>query len=412
MAVGKKQLTSGTKKVNPVSTPVAKASTTPAVNKQTETRPYSSPNYSTSNTSSSAKTVESVGSNKNTSSYTPSTPTVSTPSYTPSTPTVSTPSYSAGTTGATGSVIAPMAGTAINPAGLLQTQIENSLTQQTPTVQTPTTPEPTFQNSAQVLLNSQAHPNESPSERTERYLSMLGSVTGATGNASRPYSNPNFTYNTNINSSRNNSGYTHANNNTLEDIVQESVYNSLVGEPGSSAPFTEVPQYNLNNANLAVNGPTAVVANQQSTPTLSDLIAAQVARDYGTPVTNNPVNAVISGTAFDPYAAVAGNAYNTSDSTNKAGDSYFNNDNRGGVYRRGDGLGTGPVGTGEIGVGTDLDALYDLLNRQLAEYNSQYDSLMANLLNAYGMNNPHSTPKSIVIQILNDCSAVKSSNSE
>lgn len=371
MAVGKKQLTSATKKVNPVSTPAAKSTATPAVKKQinntpTETRPYSSPNYSTP-AASSAKSVGTISTNK------------STPSSTPSYTAPATPSYSSGTTGTTGSVIAPMAGTAINPAGLLQTQVQNSLEAQAPTVQVPTTPEPTFQNSAQVLLNSQAHPNETPAERTERYLGMLRSVTGASGSASRPYSNPNYSFNTTAN---NRTGYSHANNNSLEDIVSESVYNSLVGEPGSSAPFTEVPQYNLNNANLAVNGPTAVVANQQANPTLSDLIAAQFARDYGTPVTNNPVNAMISGTELDPYAAIRGTS--NTDFSNKSGDINFNTNIRGGG---GNGGGGGVGGVPGYESAYDLDALYDLLNRQLAEYNNQYDSLMANLLNAYGMNN-------------------------
>jgi len=275
-----------------------------------------------------------------------------------------------------------MAGTAINPAGLLQTQVQNSLEAQAPTVQVPTTPEPTFQNSAQVLLNSQAHPNETPAERTERYLSMLRSVTGASGSASRPYSNPNYSFNTTAN---NRTGYSHANNNSLEDIVSESVYNSLVGEPGSSAPFTEVPQYNLNNANLAVNGPTAVVANQQANqqanPTLSDLIAAQFARDYGTPVTNNPVNAMISGTELDPYAAIRGSS--STDFSNKSGDINFNTDIRGGGGNGGGGVGGVPGYESAY----DLDALYDLLNAQLAEYNNQYGSLMDSLLAAYGANN-------------------------
>ena len=388
MAVGKKQLTTATKKTNPVTT-TAKSTTTPAVQKSVnntpaapvakstsvsnpapaETRPYSSPNYTQSTSSTPAKTSTNTGSSK-----AASTPSTVKPSTTlapvATTPAVTTPSTVAPTTN---NVLTPQIGTSVNAAGtvgsLLQSQLEDIL---------PTQPEPTLTNANQILM---AQANEKPNETTDRYLNILNSVTGATGTASRPYSNPNYSFNT----SRNNNA---SRRNNLDEIIEESVYNSLVGEPGSSAPFTEVPQYSLNNANLAINGPTTVAANQQATPTLSDLIAAQFANDYGTVGTNNPITAAVSGTTFDPYATSGGNYNSDFDSRMKGGNLNVDNSisNRsGGVGGNGGGGGIG--GTPAYESAYDLDALYDLLNRQLAEYNNQYDSLMANLLSAYDMNN-------------------------
>lgn len=275
------------------------------------------------------------------------------------------PTYTAPTT-STGTAITPMVGTAINPSGLLQTSLERQQAEQNQQTLDPHT------------LNSQmsARPNESPSATTNRYLGVLNSITG--NNGTRPYSSPNYGYEASRSNASSGTGYNYEDE-TLSDLMRQYNQRSLVGEPGSSAPFAEVPAYNLNNANLAVNGPTTVVRNQveNTNPTLSDLISAQLANQGVTPVTNNPVEAVLTGTAFDPYATVNGDTYNI-DYENKAGN----------VYRRGEGLGTGPVGTGEIGVGTgyDLNSLYDLLNARLNEYNNQYGSLMDSLLSAYNAN--------------------------
>ena len=389
MALGKKQLTSATKKTNPVTT-AAKSVTTPEVKKSVsntpttvakstsvsnpapaETRPYSSPNYTQSTSSAPAKTSVNTGTSK-----AASTPSTVKPSSTLA-PVATTPAVTTPTTVApsTNSVLTPQIGTSVNAAGtvgsLLQSQLEDIL---------PTQPEPTLTNANQILM---AQANEKPNETTDRYLNILNSVTGATGTASRPYSNPNYSFNT----SRNNNA---SRRNNLDEIIEESVYNSLVGEPGSSAPFTEIPQYSLNNANLAVNGPTTVAANQQATPTLSDLIAAQFASDYGTVGTNNPITAAVSGTTFDPYATSGSNYNSDYNSRNKGGDLYnrtTNNYDGGNGRVGGNGGGSGIGGTPAYENGYDLDALYDLLNRQLAEYNNQYDSLMANLLSAYDMNN-------------------------
>lgn len=357
----------------------------PAAKPVSETRPYSTPNYAQSTTPA-AKAVSEIGTSKTPSNAVSNTTTssgvgkgtpnvsginsISDHSSTITTPTVTTPAASS-----VNNLLTPQLGTSVNAAGtinsLLQSQLEDIL---------PTQPEPTLTNANQVLM-SQA--NEKPNETTDRYLNILNSMTGASGTASRPYSNPNYSFNTSNNNARRNS---------LDEIIEESVYNSLVGEPGSSAPFTEVPQYSLNNANLAVNGPTTVAANQQATPTLSDLIAAQFARDYGTPETNNLITAAIEGTPFNPNAGQT-TPVATSALTGAmvgvlgggGGGDTTNNNYVGGYGGTSGGGGVGGVPAYENGY--DLDALYDLLNRQLAEYNNQYDSLMANLLSAYNTNN-------------------------
>lgn len=276
-----------------------------------------------------------------------------------------------------------MIGTAINPAQTIGNLIQSSANESLQNQQAPDV----LANAHAVNTQMTAKPNEAPSETTQRYLNLMGSVTG--GNT-RPYSNPNYAYNNSV-KPNNNTGYNYGSSD-LEDIMKDSIYNSLVGEVGSDKPFAEVPQWSLNNANLAVNGPTAVVANQSNTPTLSDLIAAQFANDYGSvPGTNNIREAYFEGTDFNPYAGATATA-SAERGVKGAGNTnnYNNSDNTNNVYRRGGGLGTGPVGTGTLGLaesGYDLDALYDLLNRQLAEYNNQYGSLMANLLSAYDMNN-------------------------
>ena len=383
-----------TKLTKPTTTSsVGKSTTTPAVQKTvnntpTTTKSASTPivtgaaagvaglNLANNNSSSSAAKPITTGatagvSNVASKSTTPNTSRLTNPSSSVTTPTVSSvPTQTAPTMPTTGGLI----GTSINAADTL-----NNLISASSGLPTQTAPD-VLANAHAVNTQMAAKPNEAPSETTQRYLNLMSGVTG--GNT-RPYSNPNYAYNNNVGRT-NNTGYNYGSSD-LEDIVQNSIYNSLVGEVGSDKPFAEVPQWSLNNAGLAVNGPTGVVANESNTPTLSDLIAAQFANDYGTPGTNNIREAYFEGTDLNPYAGASATA---SSERSAKGDTYNNETNN--VYRRGGGLGTGPVGTGTMGLaesGYDLDALYDLLNRQLAEYNNQYDSLMANLLSAYDMNN-------------------------
>lgn len=392
MAVAKKQLTTATKKANPVVT-VGKSTTTPAVQKSVNNTPSTSKSITTpvvtgavaglagANygntvrntapvTTGAAAGVSNVASN----AAKPTTPNTSRLTN-PSSQVTSVPTQTAPTVPTTGGLI----GTSVNAADTLSNLISASSglpTQTAPDV---------LPNAHAVNTQMAAKPNEAPSETTQRYLNLMGSVTG--GNA-RPYSNPNFSYTNNV--SRNNTGYNYGSSD-LEDIIRESTYNSLVGEPGSSAPFTEIPQTSLNNANLALNGPTTVVANQRNTPTLEDLIAAQFARDYGTPETNNLITAAIEGTTFNPNAGqttpIADSALTGAMLGMSGGGGNTTNNN----YVGGSGYGTrgggGVGGTPAYESAYDLDALYALLNAQLAEYDNQYNSLMENLLSAYNMNN-------------------------
>ena len=273
-----------------------------------------------------------------------------------------------------------MIGTAINPAQTIGNLIQSSANESLQNQQAPDV----LANAHAVNTQMAAKPNEAPSETTQRYLNLMGSVTG--GNT-RPYSNPNYAYNNSVRPN-NNTGYNYGSSD-LEDIMKDSIYNSLVGEVGSDKPFAEVPQWSLNNANLAVNGPTAVVANQSNTPTLSDLIAAQFANDYGSvPGTTNILEAAMEGIPLNPYAGASATASAERGAKGDGSDIYNTNSVRGGNGgTRGVGGGSGVGGVPAYESAYDLDALYDLLNRQLAEYNNQYDSLMANLLSAYDMNN-------------------------
>lgn len=273
-----------------------------------------------------------------------------------------------------------MIGTAINPAQTIGNLIQSSANESLQNQQAPDV----LANAHAVNTQMAAKPNEAPSETTQRYLNLMGSVTG--GNT-RPYSNPNYAYSNSVRPN-NNTGYNYGSSD-LEDIMKDSIYNSLVGEVGSDKPFAEVPQWSLNNANLAVNGPTAVVANQSNTPTLSDLIAAQFANDYGSvPGTTNIREAAMEGIPLNPYAGASATA-SAERGAKGDGSDIYNTNNVGGSNggTRGVGGGSGVGGVPAYESAYDLDALYDLLNRQLAEYNNQYDSLMANLLSAYDMNN-------------------------
>lgn len=371
MAVGKKLVKSNTNNYKQI---------TPQQNKpKTETK-YSQPTAQTQAAAAHQVAYTApVKSITDTGMTNKSTQTTPAPSPSPA-PTYTAPASTA--PASTGTAITPMIGTTINPAGMIQTSIERQLAEQNQQTLDPHTNQ------------MSARPNESPSATTNRYLGVLNSITG--NNGTRPYSSPNFGYEApRSNSVSAGTGYDYGEDTTLNDFIHQYNANTLVGEPGSNAPFAAYPQVNLNNANLAVNGPTTVGANQQATPTLNDLIAAQFANDYGTPATNNPITAVVTGAPLDPYAGRSADATNTAlgllagDVTAQTigdtigdtyGDSYSNKSGNGGGSR-----GTG--GTPAYENGYDLNSLYDLLNARLNEYNNQYGSLMEALLGAYNANN-------------------------
>ena len=184
---------------------------------------------------------------------------------------------------------------------------------------------PTPAAASQTFDQMTVRPNETPSQTTERYNGLLGALLGA------------------------------------------ATTNLLGSADGKGTGYGAAGRRNAYNVNKAGTKQDLAALNDlyetlDSTTSIGD-------RPYSTP--NN-------------VGSILGDVYNIdNDITSKGGNG------GGGVTRRGDGLGIGPVGTGEIGIGNgyDLDALYDLLNAQLAEYNNQYDSLMANLMANFTQNN-------------------------
>ena len=359
----KSTTSTASKNINPVA--VVSRPTKPAVQVQTPTANYS--NSYAATTANSSQPVKTVSNAQRAISKAVSTPTVSN--------TVA---------GNRGTVTAPVVGTSVNASDILHSNTLTPTERELAAQAQQGLLEPRVQDrleeaqQAQAAVN-QIKANENPADRTDRYLGVLNSITGARGTSSRPYSNPNFAYD----QSRGNNGVSlDIDNDSINNLVSNYIRNQLVGEMGDNKPFAEVP---TQSAYEAVINPTTVVRNQQSTPTLSDLINAQFERDYGVG-TNNPITADITGQTLNPYATQAiANA--AADLADRAKGGNTNNTNNYGYRAGGSGRTGGVGGTGAYDSAYDLDALYDLLNRQLAEYNNQYDSLMANLLSAYDMNN-------------------------
>lgn len=358
----KSTTSTASKNINPVA--AVSRPTKPAVQVQTPTANYS--NSYAATTANSSQPVKTVNNTQRAVSKAVSAPVSNT------------------VAGNRGTTIAPVVGTSTNASDILHGNILHSTERELAEQAQQGLLEPRVQNRLEEAQQAQAaineiKANENPSDRTDRYLGVLNSITGARGTSSRPYSNPNFAYD----QSRGNNGVSlDIDNDSINNLVSNYIRNQLVGEVGDNKPFAEVP---TQSAYEAVINPTTVVRNQQSTPTLSDLINAQFERDYGVG-TNNPVTAAVTGQTFNPYAtqAIANAAADLADRA-KGGDT--NNTNNYGYRAGGSGRTGGVGGTGAYDSAYDLDALYDLLNRQLAEYNNQYDSLMANLLSAYDMNN-------------------------
>jgi hypothetical protein len=302
----------------------------------------------------------------------PSTPAVSTPTYTaPSTPTQSTPSYTAPSTP---SYVAPS-----NPTPI-------DVTRGT-TLQTPSIPDNPVQSlydtiaenrstvdSVQNILNSV--PNETPTQRTERWLGNMGIL----GNA-----------NTNV--ARNNIIRNNATKSNFQTALEDSVRDTLLGENGL---YEEVPNVGGGSVYDAILNPTAVIpkATTGARRELSSLeealanAASDALGNAGYTVGNGTTPGTVFQQILDPerYAQLANptipdvNVNNSIDTGDYEGGS---SGGSGGGSRGGSGGGSGATG---LAGGYNLDDLYDLINRQLAEYDNGYNTLMQNLLNAYNAN--------------------------
>ena len=275
-----------------------------------------------------------------------------------------------------------MIGTAINPGGMITSTLERAMQNEAQS----TLPEHDYnmQNygtSVTPRYDMNARPNETPSQTTDRYLGILGSVTGARGTASRPYSSPNFSYQSGANLDLDGD----STNNLITDYIRDS----LVGEVGDDRPFAMYPNMHQGMGGIAVNGPQIPLANQRADQTISDYIGQSLIDRYGATV--RPYEALVSGTPLGVNRNLLDRYGSNTNTDTDINNSVSVGGSEGGSAVGGTGAG-GSKGGGAVG-GTgayenayDLGSLYDLLNARLNEYNNQYNSLMDNLLGAYNAN--------------------------
>lgn len=302
----------------------------------------------------------------NTGSVAKSTQTTPAPAPTPTYTAPSNPSFANGTTAA--SSTNGMVGTAINPMGLMQASLQNSMTENNSAI-------------PNTIGEMMAKPNETPSQTTDRYLGILGSVTGARGTASRPYSNPNYSFSQS--GASGNGVNLDIDGDSTNNLITDYIRDSLVGEVGDDKPFALYPNEHQGMGGIAVNGPQIPLANQRANnrQTISDYIGESLGRlgeaQTGIPANSTPnlYEAYMTGQDWIPSGTVRG------------GDTVNNTDIDNSVSVGGSKGGGAVGGTGAYENAYDLGSLYDLLNARLNEYNNQYNSLMDNLLGAYNANN-------------------------
>lgn len=333
-------------------------------------------------------------------SVTPTYTAPSTPSYTaPSTPSYtapSTPSYTAPSTSSTPAVSNTQGQT---PLDLTKSAMEQTTgTVPTNAVQTLyDTISDSRQNVTPTSLNNifDVLPNESPTQRTERWLNASNLVSGAANN------------NAARNVVRNN-----ANSNSVRNDLNQMMHEYLTDtDVNPNAPFIEVPNMfprigpemtrTVRRDSLAGSG------NNISSNSLLDNVANSIAeRLYGDGNAalsnetrqryeeelarydrqnlpdNLKYNIAVQNILDDLYGATTPD-YNLDVNTAD----YEGGSGSGGGSRSGGGSGGSGGSGGADGLGGyDLNSLYDLINQQLAEYDNGYNTLMQNLLNAYNAN--------------------------
>ena len=321
----------------------------------------------------------------------PSAPAISTPTYTaPSTPTYTAPS--------TPSYTAPSTPSASTPSGQSAIDLTKSAMEQT-TGELPSNAVQTLydtisdsrQNVTPTSLNNifSVLPNETPTQRTERWLNASNLVSGAANN------------NAARNVIRNN-----ANNNSVRNDLNQMMHEYLTDtDVNPNAPFIEVPNMfprigpemtrtvrrdSLEGTgnNVASNSLLDNVANSIAESLYGDGNAAlsNEAREMGQEwlerydrqnlPDNLKYNIAVQNILDDLYGA----------GTTPGTDVEVNTGDYEGASGFGGGSRGGSSSSGGIGGGYDLNSLYDLINQQLAEYDNGYNTLMQNLLNAYNAN--------------------------
>lgn len=313
-------------------------------------------------------------------SVTPTYTAPSTPSYTaPSTPSYtvpSTPSYTAPSTSSTPAVS--------NTQGQTPLDLTKSAMEQT-TGTVPTNAVQTLydtiadnrQNVTPTSLNNifDVLPNESPTQRTERWLGNMGIL----GNA-----------NTNV--ARNNVIRNNATKSNFQTALEGSVRDTLLGENGL---YEEVPNVGGGSVYDAILNPTAVIpkATTGAGRELSSLeealanAASDALGNAGYTVGNGTTPGTVFQQILDPerYAQLANPTIPDVNVNNNVSTGDYEGGSSGGSGGGSRG-GSGGGSTSGLAGGYNLDELYDLINRQLAEYDNGYNTLMQNLLNAYNAN--------------------------
>jgi hypothetical protein len=224
-------------------------------------------------------------------------------------------------------------------------------------------------------------PNETPAQRTDRWLSNMNLL----GNA-----NTNFARNNVIrNAAQNNS------KSTLQQSLEDAAYRALVGENGI---YEEVPNMGGGSVFDAILNPTAIIpkngTGKQLTPLEQALAnaASSALGNAGLTAGNGTTPGTVYQQILDPerYAQLANPGTEINNNIDAASKTVGGTGSKGvsrGGTRGGSGGGSGASGIGGLAEGGyDLSELYDLIERQLAEYDNGFNTLMQNLLNAYNAN--------------------------
>ena len=191
------------------------------------------------------------------------------------------------------------------------------------------------------------------SAATQPTSNILGNTTASHLDVTRPYSNPNYDYDEKYGSESNSIS---EGEKEMLDAIQ-----TILHGPESEKAAPEVP-YGLGKANLSTDA---------ATRDLLDALSGEKAdgdiRPYSTPNSD--------------YYTTGGNGYPGSGADASASASASGGGNGGGGTRA-SGIG---YEFGDNGY-ADVSALYDLLNQRLGEYDNNYESLLASLMDQYNLN--------------------------
>lgn len=355
----------------------------------TSSRPYSSPNYTTTTTtttttpkastsSTSKNTTPTTTANKTTNTTATKTSNTSTPTVSKSTTTGSTtlpyttPNASAYEQPKNTAPVAnnPVSTVANNVAPYIQTAIAATGTPAATTTPTIANSTPSTSSSASDLLDAIVKSNTiAGTANTEPISNLMGNTPAAAINAERPYSNPNYEYTTEENPS--------SALDTLEDILSFGVASEKNVNPigtGKSDTLTMGTALTGDGGgghhSFGDEGITDEALNKGDLGAYADLLDTLSSEGIpGYEVPYSSPNVDTSGILGGGDVSSKGNDVNVSVG--------------GGSGRVGGGGSSSlPIGNSQA----DVDALYELLNQRLGEYDNNYESLLASLMDQYNLN--------------------------